>query len=214
MIDSDALRDAAVTALQAAGTLAGENVFSPRDWPTWNQQYPLLIVRTPEERAEAVAPRTWPPQFTTVVTLQVEAQLDATSESAADANIRLLTDQVKAALLQNGQFIFNAEIQAFPSWRVRLAVNEADRRHIGQAEISLDVELYQVYEPTIDAAGNSLVTPPALTEIHLDTDLVNVFDPAGTYTDSDFPNSAEPAPRASGPDGRVEAGADIVLPQT
>ena len=41
----------------------------------------------------------------------------------------------------------------------------------------------------------------------LELDLTNVFSPTGAFTDSDFASGANPSPRASGPDGRLEVSA-------
>jgi hypothetical protein len=54
----------------------------------------------------------------------------------------------------------------------------------------------------------------ALTSVTLDGDLVNVFDPAGTYVGTLFPQSVRPPPRSAGPDGRSEGSLVISLPQS
>jgi hypothetical protein len=45
-----------------------------------------------------------------------------------------------------------------------------------------------------------------IKEMSVSTDLINVFDRLGTYSGTLFPNSVVAAPRASGPDGRLEGG--------
>ncbi len=220
MITSDSLRDGAVTALVAANTLAGARVYSPQDWPTWTGIYPLVIIRTPRENAEAIAPRTWPPTFNTVVTLAIECRLDADTEADADAGVRQLVGQIKDGVFRNGQYIYEQQIQAFRGWRERLEITAEGRKHVGQAIVEIDVEILQTFDPTIDAAGNVIadtsgnVLAPALDTVGLRVDATNVYDPSGTYpAPTEPPYTPVSAPRTSGPDGRDEIAADVPLPQ-
>jgi hypothetical protein len=165
MIDRTTLRASAVATLKAANTSAGSSVFSPLDWPTAPGAYPLIIVRTPRERKENAAPRYGPPTFFTTVSLAVTGRVEATTEAEAEAALELLSVQVEQALLTNGQFIFDNEIQQFSSVETTMDVVSESGQHYGETVVTFAVEVQQTYDPVIDAAG--AVIGPALTEMDI-----------------------------------------------
>lgn len=210
MTDMDTLRDAAVAALKAANTLAGQRVYSPRDWPTWNGIHPAIIVRTPDESAQSLGP-VGVPTFNTTITLAISGRVERDSEAHADADARTLAKQIKAAILQNGQFIKTQAVQQFVGFTSRIEVTAEARKHIGEVTVSLSVEVFQVYEPIIDADGDPIGTPLHNVRIHIDA--IEPFDASGTYPNAAFPDAVTPAPRHSGPDGRDEGALTLTLPQ-
>ena len=210
MTDMDTLRDAAVTALKGR-TAAGQHVYSPRDWPTTHAAYPAIIVRTTDELAVSKG-RFGVPEFDNTITLAIAARVEATTEAAADTAVRALAQQIKAAILRNGQFIYQQEVQQFATFATKIDVTAEGKRHIGDVLVSFGVEVFQVYDPTIDAEGVALA--PALLGIDIHADLAAPFDAAGTYSAPAHPPYTPPAaPRTSGPDGRDEAAMTIDLPQ-
>ncbi len=153
MIDRVALRSAAVAALKTANTSAGQNVFSPLDWPTTAPQYPLIVVRTPHERKENSAPRMGVPQFFSTISLVVTGRVQATTEAAAETALEALSDQIETALLTSAEFIVANEIQQFVSVETTMEVRADSEQHLGETAVTFEIEVPQVYEMTIDAAG-------------------------------------------------------------
>lgn len=203
------LRAAAVTALTGT-TNAGANVFSPLDRPTWAGDYPVIFLTTPEEQKESLG-RQGAPQFTVTATLQViarisknQAQKDAGAAQAM-VDLETLQRQIEVALINNPTLM--SLLQQFAWVRTVKDVNGDSESNLGELKMEFGLEFYQGPEDFYPIPTNPL------EEITIDGDLANVFDPSGTYTDPAFPASVEPAPRTAGPDGRMEVGADITLPQ-
>lgn len=169
MSDRTVIRAAAIAALIAANTTAGEDVFSPRAWPTEPGSYPLIIVRTPEEHKENVSPRAGPPQFFSTITLTVLGRVSATTEEATEAALETLSLQIENALLTNGQFIFVNGVQQFSSVHTSMEVVANSDMFYGETVVSFGVEVFQMFVPTIDAAG--VVIGPSLTEVNVVVDL-------------------------------------------
>ena len=165
MIDRTTIRAAAVAAIKAANTAAGQSVFSPLDWPTQAGKYPLIIVRTPNERKENAAPRNGPPQFFSTITIAVTGRVEATTEAAAETALETLSTQIEAALLTNAQFIVANGVQQFSSVSISMDVRAESDQHYGETVVSFDVEVFQLYAPVIDAAGNAI--GPSLTDVNL-----------------------------------------------
>ncbi len=184
MIDRTTIRSAAIAALKVAATNAGNSVYSPLDWPTQPGAYPLLIVRTPRERKENVAPRSGPPQFFSTITLAVVGRVEATTEAAAEAALETLSQQIENALLTNGQFIYVNGVQQFVSVETTMEIRSESEKHYGEVVVLFGIEVFQMYEPTIDAAGTPMA--PSLTEVDI------------TITE--------------GPGGETLTGIDIILP--
>jgi len=217
MIDRTQLRTAAVNALKSAATLAGNDVFSPEDWATWSGKYPLVIVRTPLERKTSRG-RVGAPQFDSLITVTATGRVERTSEAAAESDLETLSEQIEAALLCNGKFIYDNEVQQFAGVETHMTVTSEGKKHLGETVVAFHVEVFQVFEPTIDANGDPFPPTDQLEGIDVDADLTGTFDKTGTYTadprfNADFANAATPAPRTTGPDGRPEAAAKIDLPQ-
>ncbi len=209
----DVIRDNAVRALVEAGTLAGDRVYTPRTWPTQPVDLPAIIVRTPTQRRQSTG-RHGPPQFMGEVMLTVTARVTATTEADADEVVRVIAEQIETAILQNGEFIFDSDIQQFTSTALELRVSAEARSITAEAHCSFACEVYEIFEPTIDAEGDPFPPRHQLQGIDVKADLRNVFDPSGTYPAPTAPAySPTPAPRSTGPDGRVEGGADIDLEQ-
>jgi len=210
MADMDSLRDAAVSALKGR-TAAGQHVYSPRDWPTTHSTYPVVLVRTPEEFATSKG-RFGVPEFDNTITLAIAGRVEATTEAAADTAARSLAKQIKAAILQNGQFLYSQEVQQVASFTSKIEVTAEGKLHIGDVMISFSVEVFQVYEPIYDADGAEMA--PALTRIDIHADMAAPFDANGAYpAPTTPPYTPDAPPRTSGPDGRDEAALQIILPQ-
>lgn len=209
MTQSADLRTAAQTALTGA-TDAGTNVFSPLDRPTWSGNYPVIFLSTPEEQKESLG-RQGAPQFTATTTLQVIARVSmnqaAADAGAAQAMVELekLQKQIEVTLINNPALMDLLQQVAFV--RITKDVNGDGESNLGELKMDFGLEFYQGPEDFFPIPTSPLET------VTIDGDLASVFDPAGTYPNPPFPDSVEPAPRTAGPDGRMEIGADITLPQ-
>lgn len=209
----DIIRDNAVVALISSGTLAGENVFTPRTWPTSGANYPAIIVRTPATRRSSLGPN-GAPSFKSVVMLTVVGRLDAGSEAEADELMRVLAEQIEMAILGNSQFTFESEIQQFVDTATDLKVSAEAKRYLAEVHCAFSCEVFEMFQPNIDAAGEQFPPRDQLQGIDIKADLRNVFDAVHTYATPTEPTyTPTAAPRTEGPDGRLEGAAQIDLPQ-
>jgi hypothetical protein len=190
-------------------TDAGKNVFAPRDWPTWDGSYPVVLVSAPEEDGASLGRNA--PQFTVTTTVRIEArrQLPATASDAAAASLmdglQAMREQVKQAVINSPDL--TKITQQYPFFRSRITTDPSGDEHLGQMVMDLGVEFYQGPEdfwpiPLAD-----------ITEMDIHVDSINIMDPGGTYTNPPFPQAVTPAPRTQGPDGRDE-GYLVINPQT
>ena len=62
------IRGLVVAALKN-NTDAGDRVYSPRDWPTMDEDFPVLLVQTPLDVKHSLGRNA--PQFTTVTTVRI-----------------------------------------------------------------------------------------------------------------------------------------------
>ena len=171
MINRTIIRDSAVEAIKFFGTNAGMNVFSPRTWPTATGSYPHIIVRTPHEGRQNISPRMGPPEFDSTITITACGRVEATIEDSAEMALEELSSQIELALLTNGQFIYDNQIQQFSSVDTSMDVRSDSERFYGETVVTFNVEVRQVFEPVYDAAG--VVIGPDLNEIDItiqDTD--------------------------------------------
>ena len=177
MIDRITIRNAAVSTLKAANTLAGDSVYSPLDWPTQQGKYPALIVRTPKERKDNSATRSGPPQFFSVITLAIVGRVEEKTEALAEEALETLSDQIENALLTNAQFIVANGIQQFTFVETSMEVRSESEMHYGETVVQFGIEVFQMYEPTIDAAGNAIEATLNEVDITIDLNVGETLDP-------------------------------------
>ena len=156
MSDRISIRSAAVVAIKAANTSAGQSVYSPKDWPTVPETYPQILVRTPQERKQNVNGRMGAPEFDSTITLAVVGRVEATTELAAENALETLSAQIENAILTNGQFIFTQAIQQFTSVDTSMAVRSESELHYGETVVVFALEVRQYFAPTVDAAGHPM----------------------------------------------------------
>jgi hypothetical protein len=192
------IRLAAVEALKAARL--GIEIQSPGNWSTPEDDLPMIMLRTPGDRKQAIAKQQ--PNFDTTVTLELEAKVKGSSADDAQDAIDELGAQIEQALFTD--YTLNRLISLWASVETRTGVSSEGRDHIGALKILANVELFEEFYAEAES-------PLEGVDIHVDTG--SPFDPTGTYAGPPFPASVNPAPRTSGPDGRDEGGLSIDLPQ-
>lgn len=210
---SDSLAQIVAAVLKGA-TGAANNVYSPRDWPVPDSVDPILAVQTPHDVSESRG-RVGGPQFRTQSTIRVEgkitgkAMVDATNaergaQVVLDA-IGLLARQCKKAIVGNPQVMDG--IEQILRIETQNKVSAESGKHVGKFTMDF------VFEFPEDPEDFDVVEGDPLEQFAIYADLVNVADPTGTYTPPIPGYTPTPAPRTIGPDGRVEIGAIINLPQ-
>jgi hypothetical protein len=206
MTTSTELMALAVEAL-IGNTDAGAMVYAPRDWPTFDNTYPVLFVSDPEEQGDSLGPNA--PQFNVVTTLVIEARSQASpvgdDQGAAFVFDQLegMRDQIKRALINYTPLM--KQLQQFSFFRSRITNDASGDQHLGRLVFEIGLEFYQGPEDFYPYPLNTV------DELHLHVDTLNVFDPGGTYPNPPFPDAVTPAPRTTGPDGRDEG--YIVVPK-
>jgi hypothetical protein len=194
------IRLAALAAL-AGDAFAGVDIESPGDWTTPPEGLPALILRAPDERKDSITKGM--PEFTTVVTVEIEMRVGAIDAAGAQDAIEALCHAVEMALLTNYELI--RMINQVAAIRTTTEISSDGKIHFAAALMALNFELPEMFDPF--AQGD----PPALTSFGLHFDAGAPFDASGTYANPAFPVNA--APRTSGPDGRDEGVLDILLDQ-
>ena len=194
------IRLAALAALSGPA-FAGVTVESPGDWSTPPEALPALLLRAPEEHKESI--NKGMPEFTTTVTIEIEARVGATDPAEAQDAIEALCYTVEMALLTSDGLI--RIVNQVASLATRMEISSNGKIHFGAAVMTVNFEVPEMFDPFVTNA------PLALTSFGLHFDAGAPFDATGTYANPAFPANA--APRTSGPDGRDEGALDIQLPQ-
>lgn len=187
---------------------------SPGDWNTPPESLPAVLIRNGTEHKESVAKSQ--PEFTTTAVIEIEARVSGATASAAQDAIEALVYAVENAVFTNYSVV--GMVQQVASVDSETDISSDGKVHFAGVKLTMRFEMFEVFDPTFTPPALTTwpVVPAAivpLTNFTLDGDLVNIFDPSGTYVGSLFPLSITPAPRTQGPDGRMEGGINITLPQ-
>lgn len=209
------LRLAVLGALNAMKTSAGiATIDSPGDWTTPPEKLPAVLMRSGRGHRESKMKGMV--EFDSSVAIEIEARVEAASASAAQDAIEALSYAIENAILTDYNVI--GMVQQVSSIDEEIEITAEGKHHLGGIKMVLSFELFEAFDPTATApAATTWPAVPAqivpLTNFTLTGDLINIFDPNGTYVGTLFPSEVLPAPRTSGPDGRMEGGLDITLPQ-
>jgi len=139
------IRTLVVAALKAAATDAGDRVYSPRDWATRSEDYPVLLVQTPFDEKQSLGRNA--PQFNAVTTVRITGRLEefdsATSDGAELAELALetLREQVERAVINS--YELTSVTQQYKHIRSAIQVDAGGDGHIAQLTYEIDVEYYQ-----------------------------------------------------------------------
>lgn len=157
-MNSATLRELAVKALKG-NTLAEHRVYSPRDWATRDNAYPLLLVQTVYE--EKFSKGRNAPQFDTVTTLQIAARLeefdgvlDDDGAMKAQLNLERLKEEIERAVINS--YDITRATQQFKHVRSQLNLNPEGEGHIGQLVIQMDIEYFQGPDDFYPIGGDEL----------------------------------------------------------
>lgn len=188
------VRDALASHL--AGKLSPMPVYASRMLTILPGQMPLVLVYARAEQ-KAVASEGGAPWFTARISVVVQAKLEAEDEAGVEQGLDELNLALEESILRDMAWAPAHWAMGEVSVETRIQM-EADRP-VGELAMSFDVSVSQEnFEPLV---------PDPLRHISLRVDLIDPFDRLGAY-----PGQPSAPPRAAGPDGRAEAGAEIELP--
>lgn len=193
------VRTTAIQLLQAAITQQGSQFFTSKDTPVEAGLTPSIIVYTDDRKTGQGGT---PPQFRTEVLTTVEVTVEGDDKDAAETNCDSLCEIVENTLLGDPTFVKLFEgidsVETHEDYR-----GTDTERHTFTAVIEIKAHVSEVFEP-------SITTPLAGINIYVDS--VRPFDPNGVEVPP-FNYEVADAPRAAGPDGRVEASGKLDIPQ-
>jgi hypothetical protein len=132
------------------------------------------------------------PNFTTTFTLRADVRVQDVTMYDAHTKLKQLVGQIQQAVLTN--YALLSVIQQVSHIDCVNSTDSTSEFFVAHANLEFGMEFFELYEP--NAIPLDMVT--------ISVDLQNIFDANGTYIDPLFPNSANPAPRSLGPDGRLE----------
>lgn len=201
---SDKLLDV-VEGLLVDGTSAGGSVYRSRTWPLKIASLPAILINSVYiEDREATGNAA--PEFNTTTTFVVVGRVSAPAaedDKGADlivAALQRLKREIETTLIN--AYPLMLEIENFPRIRTEFQVSPDAKEPVGEVVMTFEMRFREGPEDFVNTEADAV----PLSQMTLTTDLLNVFDPNGTYGGSLFPNSVLPAPRTSGPDGRTEGG--------
>lgn len=137
---------ALVIAALVGKTDAGTRVYSPRDWATSEDMYPIILVQTPYEEKQSLGRNA--PQFNTVTTVRITGRLqeidsaDANNgASLAESALENLREQIERAVINS--YELTRQTQQFKSVRSTIDISAGGEGHTAQLLFELDIEYYQ-----------------------------------------------------------------------
>lgn len=143
-MNTQQVRELVVEALKGK-TTAGERVYSPRDWPTYEEIYPAILVQTPHEVKESLGNTAPEFKVTTTVEISVRAQRFDGEENdgamQALAELETLRDQTEKAVINS--YELTRRIQQFSAVRSTVGLDAAGEGHMAMMLMHMDIEYYQ-----------------------------------------------------------------------
>lgn len=144
-MNAAALRGLVISALTGK-TDALDRVYSPRDWPTTEDMYPVILVQTPFDLKNSLGRNV--PQFTTVTTVRITGRLQELDEvdqdngaEKAEVALEQLREQIERAVINS--YELTRQTQQFLQVRSTIDVNAGGEGHTAQLLMELDIEYYQ-----------------------------------------------------------------------
>ncbi|WP_077294302.1 ATP-binding protein [Yersinia proxima] len=141
-------------------TDAGNRVYSPRDWPTTEEMYPVILVQTLIEEKQSLGRNA--PQFNTITTVRITGRLqeldgEHTDDGAVKAELALeqLREQIERAVINS--YDLTRQIQQFARVRSTVDLDSGGEGHMAQLLMELDIEYYQGPEDFYPIVGDPLL---------------------------------------------------------
>jgi hypothetical protein len=147
-------------------TDAAARVYAPRDWPTWDNQYPCIFVSGPREKKASLG-RSTAPEFTVVSTVRIVARtqaLGAIEDGGAgvvEAELWALQRQIEVAIINSPSLM--PLLQQYPSVDSETGINSDGKQHLGELVMEVAMEYYQGPEDFYPVDG------PELTQVNVTT---------------------------------------------
>jgi hypothetical protein len=139
------LRELTAVAVSGA-TMAGENVYSPRTWPTWKGSYPVILVQAASEDGESFG-RNGPPAFTVTTTVRITARIQAPAlpndagAVVVEDQLETMREQIKAAVINRPEIM--SLLQHYPRFNSDLTVSSEGDVPIGELVLHIAMEYVQ-----------------------------------------------------------------------
>ncbi|HHH1258980.1 TPA: ATP-binding protein [Yersinia enterocolitica] len=153
------IRQLVVNAL-VGKTDAGNRVYSPRDWPTTEEMYPVILVQTLIEEKQSLGRNA--PQFNTITTVRITGRLqeldgEQVDDGANKAELALerLREQIERAVINS--YDLTRQIQQFAKVRSTIDLDSGGEGHLAQLLMELDIEYYQGPEDFYPIVGDPLL---------------------------------------------------------
>lgn len=175
-------------ALLAAGTLAGPNVFLPRDWPLNSAKMPALLLQTPRERKESRG-RSGIPQYETTTWLEVRGQTNGEDPVQVETDLETLADQVELVMMG---FVVGPpqQLEEIAAVETEFALSADGKRHLGEAVLRFALQYPESFVPsvpdnllevdiTVEPTGAPLNVPGPTEKIVLPGPLITMDEPLG-----------------------------------
>lgn len=157
-MNSKEVRDFAVLALKD-NTDAEERVYSPRDWATRSNLFPLILIQTHSEDKKGIDKNA--PKFNTTTTLRITARLEefdgeSNEDGAMNAEVKLedLQEQIEKSLINS--YELTRRIQRYSSVSSRIDIDSGGEGHIGQLLMLVSVEYFQGPDDFYPVISNDL----------------------------------------------------------
>lgn len=148
-----------VVAAITGNTDAENRVYSPRDWPTTEEMYPVILVQTLIEEKQSLGRNA--PQFNTITTVRITGrlqELDGESENdganKAELSLERLREQIERAVINS--YDLTRQIQQFARVRSTIDLDSSGEGHLAQLLMELDIEYYQGPEDFYPIVGDPL----------------------------------------------------------
>lgn len=179
-MNSATIRTLTVAALKAAATDAGDRVYTPRDWPTFSEDYPVLLVQTPFDQKHSMGRNA--PQFQSVTTVRITGRVEA-FDTETNNGALLAEEALETLRLQVEQAVINSyeltrQTQQYKEVRSTINVDASGEGHIGQLTYEIDVEYFQgpedffpVATATLEGIDLRIKEPDGTTEPGFNADL-------------------------------------------
>ncbi len=213
------LRRAMAAVLQQ---LTGVTVDSPGDWDTPATALPNIKLRALGDVKDSTGRAM--PAFTTIAPLQLLARVRAQTAAEAQDAIEALGLLIEDAALIAVEVI--PALQQIAKVTTKQRISADGEEHYGELEMQIDCETFEQFDPA-EIAPELLIE---LQQLVITLDTIGPFDPgasiapvpadvtddvalglthqqsveAGDYPGAPYPDAVQPAPRTSGPDGRIE----------